>query len=205
MARTARQYRKSGGPEWLFEPGCLPPPFEIEPVPPEQSGDDAAVDDSKDERDDREIVGDTEEITDDDLIALVRRIPTGRRGAVKNLLTAFAGAEGETTTPEDTRLDRLQARYETRLEKIDLPEGGFTTKAELKAAERLAGTYRDLVEVQAKLRLPVTEKPERVKKAEALASAYRRNHDKTGAMIPVRPRGRPRRAAARELISSRPT
>ena len=137
-------------------------------------------------------------------------------------LTAKAKAARETTgrataaprpklTPEQVRetkararLDGLQLRYEERLEAIELPSGGFTTKAQVKAADQLAGTYRALAEVQAVLNLPVTEKPERVATAEAMASAYRRSHDETGEVIPVRPRGRPRRAPE-QVKASTPT
>jgi hypothetical protein len=65
--------------------------------------------------------------------------------------------------------------------------------AQRKAADRLSSTFSDLQEVERQVGLPMTEKPEQVKRAEALASAYRRSHDKSGAAIPVRRPGRPRR------------
>lgn len=95
---------------------------------------------------------------------------------------------------EDSTLGRLQARFEKRLREIELPGGGFTTKAQATAAHRLSQTFWHLQERQRKLLLPVMEKPERVKKAEAMESAYHRSHDDTGAPIPVRPRGRPSRS-----------
>jgi hypothetical protein len=94
---------------------------------------------------------------------------------------------------DDTRLGRLLARYEKRLREIELPEGGFTTKEQAAAGARLAQTLRHLQNVQRDLDLPVTETPEKVSKAEALASVYRYRHDETGAFKPPRRRGRPRR------------
>jgi len=95
---------------------------------------------------------------------------------------------------EDTRLDRLRARYERRLLAMVLPPDGFTTKAQAKAAARLATTLRRLQKVQAELGLPVTERPALVKKAESMRMSYKRHHNKTEETT-VRPRGRPRRTA----------
>jgi tetratricopeptide (TPR) repeat protein len=107
---------------------------------------------------------------------------------------------------DKARLDGLRVLYGVRLEAAtELPEGGFKTKAEADAAALLATTLRDLQKLERKLRLPVTETPERVREGEAMASAYRRSHDKnTGEVIPPRPRGRPRRRAPFQPGSSPP-
>lgn len=122
--------------------------------------------------------------------------------SVEEAINVLRKASAETLAREttarasdDTRLGRLQARYERRLREIELPDGGFTTKAQVGAAHRLAQTFSHLQKVKSELGLPVTEKPEQVRKAEAMASAYRRSHDKSGAAIPVRRPGRPRREA----------
>ena len=104
----------------------------------------------------------------------------------------------------DSRLERLQVRFEKRLREIDLPEDGFTFPSQAKAAERLWSTFRQLQEVRAELKLSAMEKPERLTKAVAMASAYRRSHDKTGAPLPVRPRGRPRRGGHEDAEATPP-
>ena len=95
-------------------------------------------------------------------------------------------AAAEMTTHGDTRLSRLQvlqARYEKRLRELVLPPGGFTTKAQADAGATLGSTLRELQKLQDKLGLPMTETPERVLQAAAMASAYRGCHDKkTGAL-----------------------
>ena len=95
---------------------------------------------------------------------------------------------------KDTTLGRVRSRYERQLREIVLPSGGFTTKTEADAAAALSTTLRDLRKVQRDLGLSLTEKPERVSEAERLRSAFVRSHAKTGEVISVRPRGRPRRA-----------
>jgi tetratricopeptide (TPR) repeat protein len=90
------------------------------------------------------------------------------------------------------RLDGLLRRYEERLMEMNLPEGVIETKKEADAAARLATTLRDVQRLQAELRLPLTETPERVKQMEALAAVYRRSHDKTGKPVVPKTRGRPR-------------
>jgi hypothetical protein len=103
---------------------------------------------------------------------------------------------GEVREARDkARLGILEAEFREGLDKMRLPPGGFTTQAEADAGARLGTTLRELQKLQRKLNLPVTETPERVKLAEAMASAYRRSHDKeTGELIAPRgPGGRPRR------------
>jgi hypothetical protein len=94
---------------------------------------------------------------------------------------------------EDCPLGHVLARYERQLRDIELPEGGFTTKAQADAAGRLDQTFRELQNIQAGLGLPVSEKPERVREAVRRRSAYVKHHTKTGEVIPARPRGRPPR------------
>lgn len=112
------------------------------------------------------------------------------------------GYTGETmgdasnNTFDDSRLGRLQARFEKRMREIELPSEGFTTKEQAAAAARLSTTLAELRKVQAELGLPVMLKPERVRQAERLRMEYVRHHNKTGEVIPVRPRGRPRRQVA---------
>ena len=127
------------------------------------------------------------------LLAAFRKVPEEERSAVLDWVMKVAAGETTARVIEDTRLGRLQARYEKRLREIELPEGGFKTKEQSDAAHRLSTTLRDLQKVQTELGLPVAEKPEKVKKAEAMVSAYYGSHDKTGAPIARRPRGRPRR------------
>jgi hypothetical protein len=123
----------------------------------------------------------------------------------------YKAAKAEATAREttgratdDTRLGRLQTRFERRLREIELPEGGFSSKAQAKAADRLWKTYRDLQKVEAELGLPVTEKPDRVTEAVRMRSLYRLHHTKTGEIIPPRPRGRPRRRAPEQASASSP-
>jgi hypothetical protein len=126
-------------------------------------------------------------------------VKTDLNALARNLGLSFEEAAQKLTRDDDTRLG-LQARYQKRLREIELPEGGFTTKAQVAAADRLAATYRQLRAVQTDL-----EKPEAVARAEALASAYRRSHDKTsGAAIPVRRVGRPRKTGSERRSSSSP-
>jgi hypothetical protein len=95
-------------------------------------------------------------------------------------------AARETTTPQDrpltalqvaeakdrARLDVLKLRFRHRLETIDLPKDGFKTKEQAADAARLAKTLSDMQELQAKLGLEVTEKPERVREAERMRGAF---------------------------------
>jgi hypothetical protein len=112
-------------------------------------------------------------------------------------LTARQAAEFMANTRGIERLRSLEARFETRLAGFDLPVGGFTTPKQAADATTLGSTLRELQKLQRKMELPVTETPERVFQAEAMASAFRRHHDaETGALIPPRPRGRPRHSAA---------
>ena len=127
------------------------------------------------------------------LLAAFRKVPEGEQPAVLNWVMKVAAGEMTARVIEDTRLGRLQARYEKRLREIELPEGGFKTKEQFDAAHRLSTTLQDLQKVRAELGLPAAKKPEKVKKAEAMWSAYYASHDKTGAPIARRPRGRPPR------------
>jgi|SRR5665213_3272942 len=103
---------------------------------------------------------------------------------------------------DKARLDGLELLYQQRLEASDLPSGGFTTKEQADAGALLATTLRELQKLQGKLGLPVTKTPERVLEAQAMASAYRRHHDKeTGELIPPRRRGRPRRTSIQATSS----
>jgi hypothetical protein len=200
MARTTtRQYWQSSDDLGaLFE--CLPPALDIYHP---QTGKNAGVDASN-----KPVetgghggpVADAEEISRADIHARVDKIPREQLPALAKVIDDFAVGGIEATA--DTRLSRLQGRFAKRLREIELPEDGFTTLAQLKAADQLARTYRDLRDVRSELKLPKIEKPEAVAKAEALASDWRRHHDKTGAVLPPRPRGRPRRIAPDQAVLS---
>lgn len=129
--------------------------------------------------------------------ANILKIPEARRPAFKQLIVDFlkAGDAAMVRASDDTRLSRLQARYEQRMRDIILPPGGFTTKEQAKAAHRLSSTLRDLQRVQRELGLPLTQKPECVREAERLRQAYEHHHTKGGEYIAPQPRGRPRRDA----------
>lgn len=169
-----------------------------------------------------EVMEDTENENLSELIALVRNIPRERRPALKQLITAFASTKddagpvssgqlaitehqesGTKASPqvkqarELTRLGILNLEFEERLETLELPPNGFTSKAQADAAARLGTTLRELQKLQKKLGLPITATPESARTGKAMASAYYRSHDKeTGDAIPSRPRGRPRRTEA---------
>jgi tetratricopeptide (TPR) repeat protein len=145
-------------------------------------------------------VADAGEISREAIHARVESMPREQLPALAKLIDDFAVGVIEATA--NTRLSRLEGRFAKRLREIELPENGFTTLAQLKAADQLAKTYRDLRDVRRKLKLPEMEKPEAVAKAEALASDWRRHHDKNGAVIPPRPLGRPRRIASGQTTSS---
>jgi hypothetical protein len=142
------------------------------------------------------------------IIARVEKMSPAKLAALEQVIDDFERSNGETTTRgmavtnDDTRLGRLQARYEMRLRNLVLPPGGFTTKAEAKAGHRLYSTLCNLQEVQRELNLPVTKTPDRVLEAERMAKAYRDHHTKSGEFIPPRPRGRPRRVPAEMGLSA---
>jgi tetratricopeptide (TPR) repeat protein len=96
---------------------------------------------------------------------------------------------------DEARLDGLLLECEERIDELMLPPDGFTTKTDADAAARLAATVREVQKLQSKLGRTRMETPERVKVGEAMASAYRRSHDKeTGEVITPRGAGgRPRR------------
>jgi hypothetical protein len=102
---------------------------------------------------------------------------------------------------EDSPLGRLRARFEKELREIELPTGGFTTKAQADAAHRLSGILYQLHDVETGLGLPLTPKAEEVKEGERLRMAFLRSHDKEGRPVAVRPRGRPRRDALQKVRS----
>ena len=119
---------------------------------------------------------------------------------VREAIDAWKAAKGELTAViEDSPLARLRLRFAKRLREIELPADGFSTKAQADAAHRLSATLYQLQATQTGLGLPVTEKPERVREAERLRTAYLRSHDGAGLPVAVRPRGRPRRDAAQEV------
>jgi hypothetical protein len=154
------------------------------------SGDASDLQDISDKSDnstlaDRELPGYTDPAMDD------RGTPAG---------SVIEARETTERAFDDTRLGRLQARLEMRLRNIELPEGGFTSPAQAKAAARLEKTFIDLVKVEAELNLPPREKPERLCEAVRLRGVYVKHHTKTGELIPSRPRGRPRRIRA-ETVS----
>lgn len=103
---------------------------------------------------------------------------------------------------EESSLGHALKRYERQLREIELPAGGFKSKEQADAGGRLAQSLRELQNVQAGFGIPATEAPERVMEAERMAGAYRRTHDKTGAFIPPRPRGRPRRVVQEAATAS---
>jgi ankyrin repeat protein len=97
---------------------------------------------------------------------------------------------------DEARLDGLLSECELQIDKLVLPPDGFTTKSDADAAARLATTVREVQKLQRKLGRTPMEMPEGVRIGEAMASAYRRSHDKeTGKLITPsgRPGGRPRR------------
>jgi hypothetical protein len=104
---------------------------------------------------------------------------------------------------EHTTLAGLMTRYEKGLAELDVKPNGFTSKEQADTAANVAVTLRRLQELQAQLGLPVTETPEHVQKGEAMAAKFRRSHDETGAPIPSRPRGRPRREVTQARASAR--
>jgi hypothetical protein len=158
-------------------------------------------------------VGDADEIQEANIVARVRSMPREKLPALAKLIDDLERASGETTgratgeprpklTPDEirraklqSRLDGLQLKYEERLEALELPPEGFTTKKQAAAAATLATNLRRVQELQAELGFSVTEWPDRVSEAENMASAYRRTHTKTGEIVPRRPRGRPRRTS----------
>jgi hypothetical protein len=113
------------------------------------------------------------------------------------------GRDAVSEVTADTRLARLQARLQRRVREIELPEGGFTSKAQAKAAARLSTTFRDLQKVRAELELPPLEKPPEVREVARLRSDYVKHHTKTGEAIPRRRRGRPRRVAVEAGLPAR--
>lgn len=127
---------------------------------------------------------------------------TARETTTRATAAPRRDAMNDLSVDDDTRLGRLGARLKRRMSEIDLPQGGFTTIAQVKRAERLSKTFRDFELARAEVGMPPIEKPESVCKAEAMASAYRRRHDKTGAPVPVRRRGRPRRVAVEGTSSA---
>jgi hypothetical protein len=150
-----------------------------------------------------------------DLNIVAARLRISPDEAERYLIQAAAQAACETTTraaamprPKLTRqqireakdiarLDGLLLVCQERLEEMELPESGFTTQAEADAGALLGTTWRELQKLQRKLGKPVTETPGKARLAEAMASAWRRSHDKeTGKLIEPRgPGGRPRRWA----------
>jgi hypothetical protein len=99
---------------------------------------------------------------------------------------------------EDSSLGRLRARFEKRLDELELPAGGFTGKEQADAAKALSNTFYQLQDLEAGFGLPLREKPSKVREGERLRAEFLRHHDEDGRPIPVRRPGRPRRDAAVE-------
>jgi tetratricopeptide (TPR) repeat protein len=144
-------------------------------------------------------VGDAADIAEADIMDRVRKLPRDKLPALAKLVEDFEAGAGALT--DDTRLGRLQARFERRLREIELPEGGFKTLAQFKAGNRLKSTFYDLRDVERELGREI-EKPEKVAQTEAFISAWDRSHDKNGAPVAVRPVGRPRRAVGEQQADS---
>ena len=110
-----------------------------------------------------------------------------------NIARELAAVRPDLPPKQVAAVAELQARYERRLREVVLPP---TTPAEATAARGLSATFENLQNLQRALSLPVTEKPERVTKADHMRRTYRRHHNEAGDLIPVRRRGRPRRVPA---------